>query len=346
MGAGRSRRVARDRADRGASAATTTSTTSAPASAFRCGSRSKLADDAEFKRGVTLVVDRTQADVPNPGVAPQIDCRPKASKARYVRVTATKLAPRQNDFIFALAELQVFDAEGKNVAAGAAVTSLDSIEAPVRWRQTNLVDGYLLRRKRQAGGRELDATARRSARRCWRTSARRRLRERDWLDREQPRLPKHAPNSASCRRRNVVYAGTVHHGSGTFVGTGATRRQAAADSRAAPRRCARSRARKSSPGALQLPSLGLPGEFDFASEQHAEGERRAALAQWITDTRQPAHLAEHRQPRLAVPLRPRARRYAQRLRPHGAAADRIPNCSTGWRSSSATAASRSSSCIG
>ena len=55
--------------------------------------------------------------------------------ARYVRVTATKLAPRKGDFIFALAELQVIDTAGHNVAAKSAVTALDSIEAPPRWRK-------------------------------------------------------------------------------------------------------------------------------------------------------------------------------------------------------------------
>ena len=39
--------------------------------------------------------------------------RRTAATGRYVRVTATKLAPRQNDFIFALAELEVFDAAGQ-----------------------------------------------------------------------------------------------------------------------------------------------------------------------------------------------------------------------------------------
>ena len=37
-----------------------------------------------------------------------------------MRVTATKLAPRKDDYIFALAELQVFDPQGKNVALGRA----------------------------------------------------------------------------------------------------------------------------------------------------------------------------------------------------------------------------------
>src|SRR4029450_4928235 len=94
------------------------------------------------KAGVTTLVERTATDVANPGVAPQ---RVEALDvmARYVRVTAAHLAPRlQSDFIFALGELSVFSADGRNLAAGAPVTALDSIEAPVRWRRSNLVDSY------------------------------------------------------------------------------------------------------------------------------------------------------------------------------------------------------------
>lgn len=74
---------------------------------------------------------------------------------RFIRVTATELAERQNDYIFALAELQAFAAPestqggpdgaasvtGVNRALGAAVTSLDSIEAGPRWGRANLTDG-------------------------------------------------------------------------------------------------------------------------------------------------------------------------------------------------------------
>ncbi|MBI4325705.1 MAG: PSD1 domain-containing protein [Chloroflexi bacterium] len=59
---------------------------------------------------------------------------------RYVRVTATRLWERTKDYVFALAELQAF-AQGTNVARGAVVTALDSIEAG-RWATANLVDGY------------------------------------------------------------------------------------------------------------------------------------------------------------------------------------------------------------
>ena len=100
----------------------------------------EASNDATFAKDVIVLVDRTSADVPNPGTTlQQADVRDVS--ARYIRVTATRLAPRMNDFIFALAELSVFDADGKNVALGATVTSLDSIEAPVRWSRKNLVDG-------------------------------------------------------------------------------------------------------------------------------------------------------------------------------------------------------------
>lgn len=102
----------------------------------------EASDDAAFAAGVTLIVDHTTADVPNPGVTPQVLPAPAGGvSARYVRVTATKLAPRQNDYIFSLAELSVIRPDGANAARGAAVTSLDSIEGLPRWARANLVDG-------------------------------------------------------------------------------------------------------------------------------------------------------------------------------------------------------------
>ena len=101
----------------------------------------ELADDPEFKEGVALIGDFTGEDVPNPKLKPQsVDAAGRSG--RYIRVTATKLALRQNDYIFALAELSALTAEGKNAAAGRPVTALDSIEAPARWRKSNLTDGF------------------------------------------------------------------------------------------------------------------------------------------------------------------------------------------------------------
>ncbi len=68
--------------------------------------------DPEFKSDVNVLADRTAADVANPGVVPQ-RLEPLEVTARYIRVTATKLAPRlPNDFIFALGELSVFSPAG------------------------------------------------------------------------------------------------------------------------------------------------------------------------------------------------------------------------------------------
>ena len=64
-----------------------------------------------------------------------------AFKARYIRLTATRLAVRNKDYILAISELELLDADGKNIARGAAVQALDSIEAPDRWGRANLTDG-------------------------------------------------------------------------------------------------------------------------------------------------------------------------------------------------------------
>jgi len=90
----------------------------------------------------TTIADHTQHDFSNPGLTPvEIQCR--VENVRQVRVTATQLAERKNDFILALAELQVHGSNDQRIdlAKEATVTAIDSIEAPVRWRKSNLVDG-------------------------------------------------------------------------------------------------------------------------------------------------------------------------------------------------------------
>src|SRR5881394_93988 len=87
----------------------------------------------------TVLADNTSRDVPNPGdhaaVVPAKNCN-----ARFVRVTATRLWERTQDCVFALAELQVFSGTN-NVATGAKITALDSIEAG-RWGKAKLVDNF------------------------------------------------------------------------------------------------------------------------------------------------------------------------------------------------------------
>ena len=86
-----------------------------------------------------IVFDKTQTDFPNPSLNPV--SIPISTTGSRIRVLATKLAERKNDFHFALAELQVFNAENVNIANAASVDAFDSIEAPVRWRKSNLNDG-------------------------------------------------------------------------------------------------------------------------------------------------------------------------------------------------------------
>ncbi|NBV35429.1 MAG: DUF1549 domain-containing protein, partial [Proteobacteria bacterium] len=107
----------------------------------------EVSDDPEFRQGAALVWKRHDQtfmrDFANPGIAPFTTGGAKGDfHARYVRVTATKLAPRKNDFILALAELQVLDESGKNLALDKEVTAQDSIEAGPRWAKANLVDGH------------------------------------------------------------------------------------------------------------------------------------------------------------------------------------------------------------
>lgn len=109
----------------------------APGFGFPLRYRVTVSDDPAFQQSRTLL-DATAADTPNPG--DEVVLIPASGEARYVRVTATRLWPRTNDYIFALGEVQVLSG-GKNVAAGAEVASLDSIEGG-RWARKNLVDGY------------------------------------------------------------------------------------------------------------------------------------------------------------------------------------------------------------
>ena len=71
-------------------------------------------------RSWRLIADRTSEDFANPRLASV--AFEFGETARYIRVTATKLAPRQNDYNFALAEVEILGGPGDNLARGAKVT--------------------------------------------------------------------------------------------------------------------------------------------------------------------------------------------------------------------------------
>ena len=98
----------------------------------------EISDEARFARPEQVAL-RVGPDNQNADDEPYI-IRPAGRRARYVRVTATRLWKRREDYVFALAELEVIS-QGINRARTAAVTSLDSIEAG-RWGRDCLVDGF------------------------------------------------------------------------------------------------------------------------------------------------------------------------------------------------------------
>ncbi len=238
----------------------------------------EASNDAAFASGVTLLEDQTKADMPNPGVTPRSIAG--GTTARYVRITATKLALRMNDYIFALAEAQVLDAAGRNVALGAAVTASDSTDAPPRWQRKNLTDGYYYGHKTTASPERIAA-----------------------LEKERADLQaQQAPNAAAAElailekqlagvnaelaklpRAKIVYAGTVHTGIGAFAGTG--------ENGGKPRTIhvlkrgdVRQPGEEVGPGTVPI-CAELPAIFDVKDQP--ESARRVALAQWITDARNP-----------------------------------------------------------
>ena len=236
----------------------------------------EASSDTTFESGVTVVADKTKADEPNPGVAPLHFKSPNLN-ARYVRVTATKLAKRSGDYIFALAELRLLDANGDNLAKSKAITALDSIESPVRWRKSNLVDALY-------PGKASDATI---------------ARELEVLVSERGKLLQSILTGEIAAKRNAakaglakaeaalkkmpkpmrVYAGTIHKGSGSFRGTGNEGGKPRAI-RVLHRGDMSQPRDEVAPGTLRLGKRDA-GTFEL-SNTHRESDRRIALARWLT----------------------------------------------------------------
>ncbi|MCX6855344.1 MAG: DUF1553 domain-containing protein [Verrucomicrobia bacterium] len=234
----------------------------------------EVSDDPAFKTGVTLVWRKHDAtfmnDLPNPGLKPfeSGTAGDDGVTGRFVRVTAVKLAPRSNDYIFALAEMEVYDSKtGPNLAVGRPVTSLDSIEAAPRWRKANLTDGIAPESRTEADKlkliRERDALMLGQADEVTKTKLRDARKQRDAL----PQLP--APQK--------VYAGAVHYGSGAFKGTHGVPRII----QVLKRGDIKQPAQEVSAGTVTALSKLFQVPFSITNED--ESARRAALAKWITD---------------------------------------------------------------
>ena len=236
----------------------------------------EASSDTTFESGVTVVVDKTKADETNPGVAPLHFKSPNLN-ARYVRVTATKLAKRSGDYIFALAELRLLNVNGDNLAKGKTITALDSIESPVRWRKSNLVDAlYPGKASDPAIAKELEV-----------------------LVIERGKLVQSILSGEIAAKRNAakaglakaeaalkkmpkpmrVYAGIIHKGSGSFRGTGNEGGKPRAI-RVLHRGDMSQPRDEVGPGTLRLGKRDA-GTFEL-SNTHMESDRRIALARWLT----------------------------------------------------------------
>ncbi|MBL9212926.1 MAG: DUF1553 domain-containing protein [Opitutaceae bacterium] len=244
----------------------------------------EVSDDPTFQRGVTLLWIRYDvtfmADFPNPGLTPFSTGGSKDDGivGRHVRVTVTKLAPRKDDYMFALAELRVTDRAGRNVALGRPVTASDSIERAPRWQKSNLTDGVapaaLSADERRSLEREIDAVLLGAADEPTRT-------RRAELRAQSARI---AAELKTFPKPDLVYAGGIHTGSGTFKGTGAE------GGRPRPihvlaRGQVTHPGRPVEPGTLSALTFA-PARFDLPPDA-PEGERRAALARWLTEPKNP-----------------------------------------------------------
>ncbi len=235
--------------------------------------RVEVSNEEGFAQGVRVIADHGEADFANPALR-EVAFEVGGIEARYVRVTVTKLAERTGDYMFALGELLV---NGESL--GGKVTALDSIEAPPRWAERNLVDGRFAKATDPEGPERLAAL----------NVERRRLLEgrapAGLLERRVV-LPAELEDSRRRLRElpggEKVYAiATEFEPFGRVVPTKGKPREI----RLLERGDLRSPKEVMEPGVPPLwegvePLLSLP-------EGHGEGERRAALARYVTDRANP-----------------------------------------------------------
>ena len=237
------------------------------------------------------LLEHTQADVPNPGLVP-VTIKGNGTKARFIRITVPKLRERTKDFMFALAEVEVLNADGQNIALNAEVTALDSIEAPTRWGKKNLTDGIWPQAGDAAAIAQLAEVQKQHQAILDRINTAERITRREQLDKDRKAAQEQL--AVLPQGRMVLAAATDFEPSGGFQPTKGKPRDVQVLHRGnvlQPRGAAK-------PGALPLfswrtlpasasdaSSVGhernAPVEFALPTD-HREGDRRAALAKWIT----------------------------------------------------------------
>ena len=237
---------------------------------FPVGFKVIASNREDFSRSQVLA-DESKKDFANPGLIP-VEYSVQSS-ARYLRVTATKLALRSNDYIFALAELEVQDGTGKNWALKAKVSSLDSIEAPNRWRRTNLTDGIWAQGSDKTSGREISKLNKEKVELMAKLETPERLNRLAELEKA---IKQANGNIAKLPKGNMVYAAATHFKSrGNFKPTNGKPRNI----RFLHRGDVTQPGDEVSPGTLPI-FKHESWQFDLPKE-HDESARRAALAKWL-----------------------------------------------------------------
>ncbi|MBC7821140.1 MAG: DUF1549 domain-containing protein, partial [Planctomycetaceae bacterium] len=224
-------------------------------------------------RSTASLFDGSQADAPNPGLVP-ITIHAKGTKARFLRITVPKLRERTKDFMFALAEVEVLTADGKNAALKTEVASLDSIEAPSRWGKKNLTDGIWPQAGDTAAITQLAELQKQHQSILDRINTPERRTLREQLDNDLKGTQQQL--AVLPQGRMVLAAATDFEPAGGFQPTKGKPRDVQVLHRGnvlQPRGTAK-------PGVLPI-LKDVPVEFSLPAD-HREGDRRAALAKWIT----------------------------------------------------------------
>lgn len=238
----------------------------------------EIASDA-VDGSYSTVADFSESDYPNPGltaVSIAIDS-PAETTARFVRITASRLAERKDDFIFALAEVEVFDTSGANAAANANVTAKDSIEAPARWRRANLTDGIWAKAADEKTESNLRIAQQLRSQILAEILTPEKITERQQLLQQHDDLAKQL---RQLPQGKMVYAAATQFAvQGNFKPTKGVPRTVSILHRGniqQPKAEVR-------PGAIPLSADSKWSHWQLElPEQHTEGDRRAALARWIT----------------------------------------------------------------
>jgi hypothetical protein len=218
------------------------------------------------------------ADVANPRLVP-VRIPADGTQIRFIRITATHLAARSNDYIFALSELEAIDPNGTNVALNATVTAKDSIEAAVRWKKANLTDGLFPQSLDPSAAEKLAAAE------AGVTHILNQLKTPAWVKQQEAletQIAELKKQQDSLPTGKMVYAAATHFKSNSnFKPTKGVPRAV----RLLHRGNVTQPLNEMSPGVVPLSADAdwkLPLDKD-----HTEGDRRAALAAWLSNRDNP-----------------------------------------------------------